>query len=75
MYLVTNTIIIGMRVNLLLKYAIASSDLISKYYWLSYFGSFNYTSNSGSPEQYVILPLSTNDRNGTMIYGPDAFKL
>jgi dolichyl-diphosphooligosaccharide--protein glycosyltransferase len=43
-------------------YVIASSDLIGKYYWLSYFGT-------GTGRNFVQLPLSGRDASGNLVYG------
>jgi dolichyl-diphosphooligosaccharide--protein glycosyltransferase len=43
-------------------YFIASSDLIGKYYWLSYFGT-------GQGRNFVQLKISSQDVNGNLIYG------
>jgi dolichyl-diphosphooligosaccharide--protein glycosyltransferase len=43
-------------------YIIASSDLIGKYYWLSYFGT-------GTGRNFIQLPLSGRDASGNLIYG------
>jgi dolichyl-diphosphooligosaccharide--protein glycosyltransferase len=43
-------------------YLIASSDLIGKYYWLSYFGT-------GTGRNFVQLPFSGRDVTGNFVYG------
>jgi hypothetical protein len=43
-------------------YLIASSDLIGKYYWLSFFGT-------GTGDNYIQLPFSGNDQQGNLVYG------
>jgi len=43
-------------------YIIASSDLIGKYYWLSYFGT-------GKGRSFIQLQLTGIDTNGNFIYG------
>ena len=43
-------------------YIIASSDLIGKYYWLSYFGT-------GEGTNFLHLPLTSIDSNGNLLYG------
>ena len=56
-------------------YLIASSDLIGKYYWLSYFGSYDTKTNSGQGKNFVTLPLSKQDADGTLVYGNGAVTL
>ncbi len=48
--------------NITKVYFIASSDLIGKYYWLTYFGT-------GTGRQYLVLPLTGRDREGNLVYG------
>lgn len=43
-------------------YVIASSDLIGKYFWLSFFGT-------GTGNNFVQLSLSGQDEQGNLIYG------
>lgn len=43
-------------------YIIASSDLIGKYYWLSYFGT-------GEGTNFLQLPLTSIDSSGNLVYG------
>ncbi|MFQ5970602.1 MAG: STT3 domain-containing protein [Nitrososphaerales archaeon] len=48
---------------------VASIDLIGKYGWISYFGSFDYESGSGEHRSNLVLPLSGKDRSGNLVYG------
>jgi dolichyl-diphosphooligosaccharide--protein glycosyltransferase len=50
-------------------YLIASSDLIGKYYWLSYFGSYNETTKVGEGTQFSQLSFSGFDSSGLPTYG------
>ncbi|MEM5815386.1 MAG: STT3 domain-containing protein [Candidatus Aenigmatarchaeota archaeon] len=66
-------------------YFIASSDLIGKYYWLTYFSSclesfgyqtyetcskaYDWFKKHAEGRQYIILPLSNVDKQGNLIYG------
>lgn len=43
-------------------YIIASSDLIGKYYWLSYFGT-------GTGRNFIQLSISGRDASGNLVYG------
>jgi dolichyl-diphosphooligosaccharide--protein glycosyltransferase len=51
-------------------YVIASSDLIGKYYWLSYFGSFDYEKRTGEGRNFIQLQLTNyNQQRGILEYG------
>lgn len=50
-------------------YVIASSDLIQKYYWLSYFGSYNETTKSGIGKGFQYIPFQELDTSGSPVYG------
>jgi hypothetical protein len=50
-------------------YLLASRDLIDKYSWISYFGSFDYESGSGEHRNYRKLFLSGKDGDGNLVYG------
>jgi hypothetical protein len=52
-------------------YVIASSDLIQKYYWLSYFGSYNETTKSGIGKGFQYIPFKALDTSGFPTYGSD----
>jgi hypothetical protein len=49
-------------------YVIASSDLIQKYYWLSYFGSYNYSAQTGNGMNYIYFQFSGFDQSGFITY-------
>jgi dolichyl-diphosphooligosaccharide--protein glycosyltransferase len=48
--------------NISKMYIIASSDLIGKYYWLSYFGT-------GTGRNFAQLQISGRDTSGNLLYG------
>ncbi|MEM7821690.1 MAG: STT3 domain-containing protein [Candidatus Aenigmatarchaeota archaeon] len=51
-------------------YVIASSDLIGKYYWLSYFGSYDYEKGNGEGRNFIQLQLTNyNQQKGILEYG------
>jgi|GEM_PF-1117346 dolichyl-diphosphooligosaccharide--protein glycosyltransferase len=51
-------------------YVIASNDLIGKYYWLSYFGSFDYEKRTGEGRNFIQLQLTNyNQQRGILEYG------
>jgi len=50
-------------------YLIASSDLVGKYYWLSYFGSYNEITKTGQGRNFIQLPFSGFDSSGLPTYG------
>lgn len=51
-------------------YMIASNDLIGKYYWLTYFGSYDEKTGSGTGKNYIQLQLTNYDQNtGVLEYG------
>jgi hypothetical protein len=51
-------------------YVIASNDLIGKYYWLSYFGSFDYEKRTGDGRNFIQLQLTNyNQQRGILEYG------
>jgi len=51
-------------------YVIASNDLIGKYYWLSYFGSYNENTSQGDGRNFVQLQLTDYDQQqGILQYG------
>lgn len=50
-------------------YVIASSDLIQKYYWLSYFGSYNNITKTGEGTSFAQLSFSGLDKSGYPTYG------
>jgi len=52
-------------------YIIASNDLIQKYYWLSYFGSYNDTTKSGIGRGFQYIPFKALDSSGFPTYGSD----
>jgi dolichyl-phosphooligosaccharide-protein glycotransferase len=49
-------------------YVIASSDLIQKYYWLSYFGSYNDSTQTGDGRNYIYFQFSGFDQSGFLTY-------
>jgi hypothetical protein len=49
-------------------YVIASGDLIPKYYWISYFGSYDYALNTGKHREYLQLFPAGKDPNGDLLY-------
>ena len=52
-------------------YVIASSDLIGKYYWLSYFGSYNDQTQTGQGANFIQFQLSSRDQQNNLVYsGP-----
>ena len=50
-------------------FVIVSRDLVGKYYWISYYGSFDYESMSGKHTSYVYLQFTGEDINGNSLYG------
>lgn len=51
-------------------YVIASSDLIGKYYWLSYFGSYDEKKGAGEGRNFINLQLTNfNQQKGILEYG------
>lgn len=50
-------------------YLIASSDLIGKYYWLSFFGSYDTKTSSGQGKSFVTMPLTKQEADGSLVYG------
>ncbi|MEM5836463.1 MAG: STT3 domain-containing protein [Candidatus Aenigmatarchaeota archaeon] len=51
-------------------YVIASSDLIGKYYWLSYFGSYDEKNGTGEGKNFIQLELTNfNQQRGILEYG------
>ncbi len=50
-------------------YLIASSDLIGKYYWLSFFGSYDPKTKSGDGKSFVTLSAASQEPDGTIVYG------
>jgi len=50
-------------------YVIASSDLIGKYYWMSFFGSWNETAKTGDGKNFIQLQYSGMDSYGLPTYG------
>ena len=50
-------------------YIIASSDLIGKYYWLSFFGSYDAKTKTGQGKNFATLPLTGQEADGSLIYG------
>jgi dolichyl-phosphooligosaccharide-protein glycotransferase len=50
-------------------YVIASSDLIQKYYWLAYFGSYDNITKSGEGKSFAQLEYTGMDRSGSPVYG------
>ncbi|MEM3373560.1 MAG: STT3 domain-containing protein [Candidatus Anstonellales archaeon] len=51
-------------------YVIASSDLIGKYYWLSFFGSYDVKKKSGEGRNFIQLGLTNyNQQKGILEYG------
>ncbi|MEM5867833.1 MAG: hypothetical protein QXG39_07930, partial [Candidatus Aenigmatarchaeota archaeon] len=51
-------------------YVIASSDLIGKYYWLSFFGSYDEKKREGEGRNFYQLPLTNyNQQRGILEYG------
>ncbi len=49
-------------------YIIASSDMIGTYYWMSYYGSYDFESGSGKGTGYDILNLTDEGADGTLLY-------
>ncbi len=49
-------------------YVIASSDLIGKYYWMSFFGSWNDTAKTGNGRNFMQMSFSGMDKNGLPTY-------
>lgn len=49
-------------------YVIASDDLIQKYYWLSYFGSYNDSTQTGDGRNYIYFQFSGFDQSGFITY-------
>jgi len=49
-------------------YVIASRDLTGDYYWMSYYGSYDYESKSGKGTGYDTLNLTGEDANGMLLY-------
>jgi dolichyl-diphosphooligosaccharide--protein glycosyltransferase len=50
-------------------YVIASSDLIGKYYWMSFFGSWDDTNKTGDGKNFIQLQYSGMDSSGLPTYG------
>ncbi|MEM5879095.1 MAG: STT3 domain-containing protein [Candidatus Aenigmatarchaeota archaeon] len=51
-------------------YVIASSDLIGKYYWLSFFGSYDAKTGKGEGRNFIQLELTNyNQQKGILEYG------
>jgi dolichyl-diphosphooligosaccharide--protein glycosyltransferase len=51
-------------------YIIASNDLIGKYYWLSYFGSYDEKTKAGTGRNFIQLQLTNyNQQQGILQYG------
>lgn len=49
-------------------YLIASSDLIQKYYWLSYFGSYDETTETGEGRNFIHFSFANFDQSGYLTY-------
>jgi hypothetical protein len=49
-------------------YVIASRDMVGTYYWISYYGSYDYESKSGKGTGYDTLNLTGEDANGMLLY-------
>jgi hypothetical protein len=56
-------------------YVIASSDLIQKYYWLSYFGSYDEHNKTGDGRNYIYFQFSGFDQSGFLTYKNDQIPL
>ena len=56
-------------------YLIASSDLIGKYYWLSYFGSYDAKTKIGQGKNFATLSASKQEADGSIVYGNGAITL
>lgn len=50
-------------------YLIASADLIGKYYWMSFFGSWDEKTKTGNGKNFFQLPYSGQSREGLPTYG------
>jgi len=51
-------------------YVIASNDLIGKYYWLSFYGSYDTKTGTGTGRNFIQLQLTNYDQqNGILQYG------
>ena len=50
-------------------YLIASSDLIGKYYWMSFFGSWNEQTQSGNGRNFIQLSYSGQSAQNLPTYG------
>ncbi|MFQ5941721.1 MAG: STT3 domain-containing protein [Nitrososphaerales archaeon] len=50
-------------------YVIASRDLLPKYYWISYFGSYDFEAGTGEGQEYLVLQRSGSDSKGNVVYG------
>ncbi len=49
-------------------YLIVSRDMIGHYYWMSYYGSYDFESRSGKGTGYDTLNLTGEDANGMLLY-------
>lgn len=49
-------------------YVIVSRDMIGHYYWMSYYGSYDYKTGSGTGTGYDTLNLTGEDANGMLLY-------
>jgi hypothetical protein len=50
-------------------YVIASNDLVGKYYWLSYFGSYDESTKTGTGTNYLTYGVSNyNQTSGILTY-------
>jgi len=57
-------------------YVIASNDLIGKYYWLSYFGSYDEKTKAGTGRNFIQLQLTNYDQQqGILQYGNGVLSL
>ncbi len=50
-------------------FVVASADLVTKYNWLSYYGTYDYNSKSGTSRTYVVVPFTRQEENGNLVYG------
>jgi len=51
-------------------YVIASNDLIGKYYWLSFYGSYDEKTGTGTGRNFIQLQMTNYDQqNGILQYG------
>lgn len=56
-------------------FVIASRDMVAKYFWISYFGSYDYETRSGKGTDYELFLFTKEDSNGSLLYNDGAIEI